>query len=275
MFDLDAYLARVHYQGARAPTLTVLRDLTAAHAQTIPFENLDVLLGRRIDLEIDAIFDKLVSRRRGGYCFEQNGLLLHVLTALGFQARPLSARVRIDRPRDQMPPRTHVFIGVEIDGQSWLTDVGVGALSLTAPLRISPDVAQQTPHETRRLVREDAREGPRWFHQVLLGEVWADVCEFTGEEMPGIDREVASWFTSAHPASHFRNRLVVARAAPDGRRITLLNRELKLRDRDGHAETCPIESAPALLATLAEHFGLHFPADTRFGAGATAVAWPT
>jgi N-hydroxyarylamine O-acetyltransferase len=271
MFDLDAYLARVQYHGPRAPTLAVLRDLTAAHAQTIPFENLDVLLGRRIDLEIDAIFDKLVSRRRGGYCFEQNGLFLHVLTALGFQARPLSARVRIDRPRDQIPPRTHVFVGVEIDGQSWLTDVGVGALSLTAPLRLCCDVAQPTPHETRRLAREDVR----WFHQARLGEVWTDVCEFTGEEMPGVDREVASWFTSAHPASHFRNRLVVARAAPDGRRVTLLNRELKLRDRDGHAETWAIESAPALLAALAEHFGLHFPAETRFGAGATAIAWPT
>lgn len=271
MFDIDAYLERVRYHGPRAPTLGVLRDLTAAHAQTIPFENLDVLLGRRIDLEIDAVFDKLVSRRRGGYCFEQNSLLLHVLTALGFQARPLSARVRIDRPRDQIPPRTHVFVRVEIDGQSWLTDVGVGALSLTAPLRLAPDVEQQTPHETRRLVCEDAR----WFHQARLGDVWTDVCEFTGEEMPGIDREVASWFTSAHPTSHFRNRLVVARAAPDGRRITLLNRELKLRDRDGRAETYAIESAPALLAALAEQFGLHFPADTRFGAGDTAVAWPT
>src|SRR5689334_22686545 len=110
MFDLDSYLARIGYDGPRAPTLPVLRALTAAHTQAIPFENLDVLLGRRIDLAIDAVFDKLVRRRRGGYCFEQNGLLLQVLQALGFEARPVSARVRIDRPRTDTPPRTHMFV---------------------------------------------------------------------------------------------------------------------------------------------------------------------
>jgi N-hydroxyarylamine O-acetyltransferase len=271
MFDLDAYLARIGYHGPRAPTLALLRDLTAAHTQAVPFENLDVLLGQRIDLEVDAIFDKLVRRRRGGYCFEQNGLFLHVLTQLGFEARPLSARVRLDRSRDHIPARTHLLVRVELDGQSWLTDVGVGALSLTAPLRLEPDAVQETPHETRRLVRE----GNRWFHQARLGDAWIDVCELTGEEMPPIDREVANWFTSTHPASHFRNRLVAARAAPGGRRVTLLNRELKLRDRDGRAETRAIDSPQALLAALAEHFGLQFPADTRFSAGATAVAWPT
>jgi N-hydroxyarylamine O-acetyltransferase len=268
MFDLDAYLARVGYDGPRVPTLPVLRELTAAHAQAIPFENLDVLLGRPIDLAIDAVFAKLVRERRGGYCFEQNGLLLHALTSLGYEVRPLSARVRIDRHRDDTPPRTHMFLRVELDGTSWLTDVGVGGLSLTAPLRLTTDALQETPHEPRRIVRE----GDRWFHQARLGETWADVCEFTGEEMPPIDREVANWFTSAHPASHFRNRMIVARAAPDGRRITLLNRELKLRDRDGRAETQVIESAPALLDVLAQHFGLHFPAGLRFGGGASP--WP-
>src|SRR6185369_9612361 len=135
MFDVDAYLARIGYSGPRVPTLPVLHALTAAHTQTIPFENLDVLLGRPIDLQPDAIFDKLVRRRRGGYCFEQNGLFLHALEALGFRVRPLSARVRLDRPRDYTPPRTHMFLRVEIAGESWLTDVGVGGLSLTSALR--------------------------------------------------------------------------------------------------------------------------------------------
>jgi N-hydroxyarylamine O-acetyltransferase len=134
MFELEAYLARIGYLGPRAPTLEVLRALTAAHAQAIPFENLDVLLGRRIALDVDALFDKLVRQRRGGYCFEQNGLFLHVLATLGFDVRPLSARVRLDRPRSDTPPRTHMFLRVELGNESWLTDVGVGGLSLTAPL---------------------------------------------------------------------------------------------------------------------------------------------
>ena len=81
---------------------------------------------------------------------EQNGIFLHVLTTLVFEATPLSARVRIDRPRDHTPPRTHMFVRVELDGASWLTDVGVGALSLTAPLRLTEGLAvQETPHEPR------------------------------------------------------------------------------------------------------------------------------
>jgi N-hydroxyarylamine O-acetyltransferase len=269
MFDVDAYLARIGYSGPRVPTLPVLHALTAAHTQTIPFENLDVLLGRPIDLQPAAIFDKLVKGRRGGYCFEQNGLFLHALEALGFRVRPLSARVRLDRPRDYTPPRTHMFLRVEVADESWLTDVGVGGLSLTAALRLAPDGAQETPHGQRRIVRE----GDRWFHQARFDDAWTDVCEFTGEEMPPIDRVVANWFTSTHPESHFRNRLIVARAAPDGRRITLLNRELKLRDRHGVATTQVIDSAGALRDALAEHFGLHFPEGTRFGEG--PAPWPT
>src|SRR4051812_14228187 len=106
--DLDAYCARIGYDGPRTPTLSTLHAITAAHTRSIPFENLDVLLGCGIDIAPAAIFDKLVARRRGGYCFEQNGLLLAVLEALGFQVAPISARVRWQRPRDFTPPRTHV-----------------------------------------------------------------------------------------------------------------------------------------------------------------------
>jgi N-hydroxyarylamine O-acetyltransferase len=261
MFDLDAYLARIGYEGPRGPTLDVLHALTAAHAQAIPFENLDVLLGRGIDLEPDAVFDKLVRRRRGGYCFEQNSLFLGALTALGFHAVPLSARVRLDRPREVLPPRTHLFLRVSVAGEDWLTDVGVGALSLTRALRFAADGEQPTPHEPRRL----RREGGRWFHQARLGDTWIDVYEFTGEEMPPVDREVANWFTSTHPESHFRGRLVAARAAPDGRRVTLQNGELKVRDRDGRATVQTVLSPDELLAVLARHFGLDCPPHPRFG----------
>ena len=83
--------------------------------------------------------------------------------------------------------------------------------------------------------------------------------------MPPIDREVANWFTSAHPGSHFKNRLIVARAASDGRRLTLVNGELKIRGRDGRAEARPVASAEALLALLQTEFSLRFPPETRFG----------
>jgi N-hydroxyarylamine O-acetyltransferase len=266
--DLDAYFARIGYQGSREPTLDTLHRLSLAHASTIPFENLDVLLGRPIDLDPAAVERKLVHQRRGGYCFEQNGYFLHVLTALGYRATAISARVRWQRPRDFTPPRTHVFLRVELDGGSWLADVGIGGLSLTSAIPLDESGRElATPHEPRRIVRE----GARLFHQVRLGQEWHDVAEFTLEEMPLIDRELGNWYTSAHAASQFKARLTVARATEQGR-LTLLNREFTRRDRSGQADTRPIADADELLNILAEHFGLHFPPGTRFGA--PGAPWP-
>ena len=267
--DLTAYFERIGYTGPREPTLAVLDALTFAHTSHIPFENLDVLLGRRIDVTTDAVFQKLVVERRGGYCFEQNGLFLAALTALGFDARPLSARVRIDRPRDYLPPRTHVFIRVEIGGESYLTDVGVGAMSLTRALRLFSEEPQSTPHETRRIVREEGR----YFHQAKLGDAFADVCEFTLEEMPLVDRELGNWYTSAHPSSSFKTRLTVARAKEDGARLSIANDELRERARDGTAKVTKLASPEALLDALAAHFGLIFPNETRFGPPGSP--WPS
>jgi N-hydroxyarylamine O-acetyltransferase len=267
--DLDAYFARIGYAGPRNPSLEVLNAIVEAHIQSIPFENLDVLLRREIRLEPAALFQKLILDRRGGYCFEQNGLLLEILRTMGFQISPLSARVRWQRPRDFTPPRTHVFLRAAVNGENWLVDVGVGGLSPTSAIRLEESGrVQTTPHEPRRIVREDGR----LFHQVLLGDQWCDLYEFTLEEMPLIDRELGNWYTSAHPLSHFRDRLIVARAAPQGVRLTMQDDEFSIRGRDGHADTRKLNSPEELLEVLATHFGLHFPAATRFGSHPTALS---
>jgi N-hydroxyarylamine O-acetyltransferase len=157
--------------------------------------------------------------------------------------------------------------------------VGLGGFSLTSALRLEPDVSQNTPHEPRRIVRDGdwvglTQRGPdaRLFHQAYFAGAWHDICDFTLEEMPEIDRVLANWYTSAHPASHFRSRLMVARALPDGR-ATLLNRELTLRRLDGSvAETILLKSPEELLGALARHFDLHFPEATRFTC--PALDWP-
>ena len=255
-FDLDAYFARIGYRGSRAPTLTVLHAITAAHTQSIPFENLDVLVGRAIGVEIDAVVAKLVTARRGGYCFEQNALLLHVLGLLGFTVTPLSARIRLQRPREFTPPRTHLLVRVDLEGEVWITDCGAGSASLTSALRWDDRGEEQaTPHEPRRLVRES----DRWYHQIRHGSEWHDVFEFTGDEMPLIDRVVANWYTSAHPSSSFRARLTVARALPDGRRMAIANRDVTVRGRDGRSETRTTRSAEELIDVMAVSFGLAFP----------------
>ena len=268
--DLAAYFARLDYRGPRDLTVATLHALAHAHVATIPFENADVLLGAGVDLDPAAVEAKLVGAGRGGYCFEQNSLFLHVLQALGFAARPLSARVRIGRAREFTPARTHVFVRVDLADGPWLCDVGVGAWSLTSAIRLALDDEQPTPHEPRRIIADGAwdglvRRGPdaRLFHQVRLGDAWTDVCEFTLEEMPEIDRVVGNWYTSAHPRSHFKDRLIAARATATGR-LTLVDGALTRRAHDGTTEVETVASAAALLDLLAREFGLSFPAGTRF-----------
>jgi N-hydroxyarylamine O-acetyltransferase len=260
LIDLDAYFHRISHTGPREPTLGTLNGIILRHVQTIPFENLDVLLNHPIALDAASIERKLIHEKRGGYCFEQNGLFQLVLQSLGFDITPISARVRWQRPRDFIPARTHLFTRVEIDGASWLADVGVGGMSPSAALRLELDAEQATPHEPRRLVKE----GAIYFHQVRLGSEWQDICEFTLEAMPPIDREVANWFTSAHPNSHFKGNILVGRAAPNGGRVTLLDNKFTIRDASGKADTRMLASKKELLAVLAENFGLHLTDSTQF-----------
>lgn len=267
--DINAYFDRIGYSGSIAPTLETLHALMNRHTSAIPFENLDILLGRLIKLDEESLFQKMVVDQRGGYCFEQNSLLLAVLKQLGFKVAPLSARVRIDRSGDYIPPRTHMFVCVEVCGESWLVDAGLGSLSLTQAIRLNTEQAQATLHETRRVIRKNGI----FFHQAKFGSIWNDVCEFTLEEMPQIDRELANWYTNTHPNSHFKNRLIAARAEENGTRLSLLNDEFKIRSHNGDTQVIKIKSPEDLLGVLETKFGLHFPSGTRFGAPGSP--WPS
>jgi len=260
--DLDAYFARIGYAGPRASTLETLHAITLHHASSIPFENLDVLLGRGINLAPEAIFRKLVNDRRGGYCFEQNNLLQLILCALGYRVTPIGARVRWQKPRHITPARTHLFLRVHLPEGDWLTDVGMGGASLTGAIPLEFDRELRTPHETRRLVRD----GGGLFHQLWTGTEWTDCCEFTLDEMHPIDCEVANWWTSTSPASHFRTGITLALAGRDGTRKAVREGEFSHRRGAEILARVPVTSAAQLLAILAEHFDLHFPAGTRFGA---------
>jgi N-hydroxyarylamine O-acetyltransferase len=266
--DLAGYFARIGYTGSRAPTLATLHALQFAHVCAVPFENLDVLLGRGIRIDLPSIEEKLVRQKRGGYCFEQNTLFAAVLRALGFGVTPLSARVRWQVPAEVSTPLTHMLLLVEAEGRRVIADVGFGSMSLSAPLLLDDENEQATPHEPRRLLRR----GPLVVHQARLGDEWSDVYHFTLEPQLPIDYELANWFTSTHPQSRFVQNLAVSRAEPD-RRHTLLNREFATRHRDGRVEKRALAGADELLAVLAEYFHLQFSAGTRFGAA--GAPWPT
>ncbi|HEX5378363.1 MAG TPA: arylamine N-acetyltransferase [Phenylobacterium sp.] len=250
MIDLDAYFARIGYQGPREPTLETLRALQALHPAAIPFEAIDVLLDRGIDLAPQAVDAKLITARRGGYCFEQNNLFLRVLTALGFQVEGMLGRVVWMAPPDApIPPRTHMALKVTIDSVDWLADVGFGGAVLTAPLRWAMDEVQATPHEPFRLRDLGA--------EVLLEtrlEDWTPVYRLSREPQHAIDYELANWFTSAHPTSRFRQVLMVARTLPQAR-YALLNNRLTVRGVDGTVERREL-GVDEIEQALAETFGL-------------------
>jgi N-hydroxyarylamine O-acetyltransferase len=266
--DLDSYFTRIGYTGTREPSRDVLAGILYRHVVTIPFENLDVLLGRPIRTDPVSIVQKLVHDRRGGYCFEQNHLLLYVLRALGFTAEPMIARVRWQVPADVATGLTHMLVRVTLDGRDWLADAGMGSLSLTAPLEMRDGLGQDTPHDRRRLVHRDGH----YAHQVYFAGEWQDVSVFRPEPAAAIDLEMGNWYSHTHPEAHFRKNLMVARATAEGR-LTLYNREFTVRHLDGRAEKREIAAPDELLAVLATDFDLHFPAGTRFGA--PGAPWPT
>jgi N-hydroxyarylamine O-acetyltransferase len=252
--DLAAYFERIEYAGLRAPTLPALRGIIAGHATCIPFENLDVLIGRPIRLDPGALADKLVRRRRGGYCFEHNMLLLAVLRALGFAVEGFAARVLWGRPKGDPGPRTHMLLRVRLPEGDCLADVGFGGLTLTAPLRFELGPEQATPHEPHRLV--DAA-GEIELQARLDGD-WSRLYRFLPVAQLPIDYEVANWFTSTYPAGLFTNNLLAARPEPD-RRHALFNRDFTIRHRDGRVERRVLADAAELAEVLTRFFRVALP----------------
>jgi arylamine N-acetyltransferase len=221
LMDLEAYFERIGYSGPREPTLYVLASLIAHQAASIPFEAIDVLLGKGIDIAPDAIFDKLVARKRGGYCFEQNGLLRHALSAIGFAVEPLIARILWMRPADAPPlAPTHMALRVRINGRDYLADTGFGNGTPTAPLLFDRADAQPTPLETFRLVPTGAGH----VLQMRLRDDWAPVYEVFSRQATDSELHEANIYSSTHPESRFRRDLMMARATRDRRYLLLGNR---------------------------------------------------
>jgi N-hydroxyarylamine O-acetyltransferase len=225
-FDLDAYLRRISYSGPRDPSLSTLCALVSAHATAIPYENIDVLLKRGVQLDLGSVQKKLVDSRRGGYCFEQNTLLEAALQALGFSVTRLVARVVRGMPDPTEAGRVHKVLRVDLPEGPYVVDVGFGNLTPTAPIALRPEAPQLTPHEPFRLMPQDHE----FLMQVRLGEVWDSLFRFSLEPTPPIDFEMGNWFTSTHPASPFLGNLIVARPTPEGR-ATIFNRRFTIRDR--------------------------------------------
>lgn len=249
--DLDAYFSRIGYDGPRTPTLDTLKAIHYAQAVSIPFENLDVLAKRPIHLDLASLQKKLVTDRRGGYCFEVNALFAAVLKELGFDVTTLIGRVRWMAPEEVDTARSHMLMRVELPEGPFLADVGFGGLTMTGPIRFETGAEQETPHELRRLLEhEDGLE-----LQAKIGDGWVSIYRFTPEPHRRTDYEVASWYTSTHPSSIFVQFLIAGRPQ-EGKWLSLFNREFKIRGLDGKAETRVLDSADEIAEVLDSYFGI-------------------
>lgn len=238
--DLEAYFRRIGYDGPRDPTFDNLKSIQTRHLDSIPFESIDAALDRGIDISPEAVDAKLIAARRGGYCYEQNGLFKRVLTSLGFEVEGLMCRVEMGRKAGEPhAPRTHMALGVTLDGSLWLVDVGFGGMVPPAPLKLDDPAPQVTAHERWRLTPK---------RRSLLAEAetpdgWEPMYEVYQDPQLDVDYEPANWMTSTHPDSFFRKGLVAARVSPDARyalfgaRLTIRRPgvpiERRTLDRDG------------------------------------------
>lgn len=264
---LDTYLNRIGLVARPPVSAEGLAQVQAAHRRSIPFENLDIPLGRGVDPAPDAVFAKLVSARRGGYCFEHNRLLADMLVALGFDARILLARVLLGDPTE-LSPRTHCLVLVQIEGQPWIADAGFGG-SYAPPMSLYHETEAQSgdgaSHRLTRLGDEGGlpgswlleRRGPKLATdgRVQSDDAWERQFAFDLAKVAQADLALGNHWAATHPSSRFTNVTVASLCLPDGF-ASLVDRRLTVWRKGQEAKRQQIDTPQVYREVLAEQFGI-------------------
>ncbi|HMB72345.1 MAG TPA: arylamine N-acetyltransferase, partial [Gammaproteobacteria bacterium] len=217
-------------------------------------ENLSNLLGDPVPLQIDALENKMITGRRGGYCFEQNALFQHVLDDIGFEVTPIAARVVWSADKGPRNPRTHMALLVSIDTERYLCDVGFGAATQTAPLVLDQRQAQSTPHERYRI----RSLGELLVLEIEIQQQWRPAYEFDLQPQEPIDYEAMNHFVQTHPTSHFPHVLMACRPDDSGR-FTLRDNEFRRYESGQMVSRRTIDTAPELERVLGDEFRIELP----------------
>lgn len=270
MAMIDGYLTRIGVDRAPATDPAALALLQRAHRLAIPFENLDIMLGRGIAVDRDAVFAKLVTRQRGGYCFEQNGLFVAMLGELGFVARPLLARVWLLGP-GEVPPRTHMLVLVTFGDDRWIADVGFGG-SFTPVLPLVDGAEAESPDGARHRLRRAAMPGDpdgEWLLERLgvasatdgrgSGDGWQPQYGFALSAVAPADIAQANHWTATAPGTRFTSLHIASRVLPAGF-AALTDRQFS-RSESGAVETRMVETPEDYRALLADVFGIALQPD--------------
>lgn len=246
--NLEAYFKRIGYSGPREPTLATLSAIQLAHMSAIPFENLDVLLGRGVRLDLDSLQKKLVTAKRGGYCFEHSTLLARVLEQLGFGVDRRAARVVLFSGPTEAP-RTHMYFTVDLPEGTFVVDPGFGGYGARFPIRLdgAPDGTHWIAREGRNVILRFKRDG-------AAIDGW--VSDFEESNHP-IDFEMGNHMTSTHPDSMFKQIIMMSIVTATGR-VSIMNRDVTFRD-GGDVMPMQLGDRRAFRNLLVEHFGFDLP----------------
>ncbi|MFZ0548991.1 MAG: arylamine N-acetyltransferase [Candidatus Promineifilaceae bacterium] len=249
MMDINAYLERINYYGSLTPSIQTLQALQKAHLRTAPFENLSIHWDEPIVLEDDSLFDKVVNRRRGGFCYELNGLFSALLRALGFDVVMLSAKVARDRG-EYTADFAHMTLMVTLE-ERWLVDVGFGD-SFRLPLRID-DPNEQPQDGASYKITPDDEAYILW--ECKLGGQWQRQYRFRPTPYQYPDFLEMCHYQQYSPDSRFRQGRVCSMATADGR-ITLSEMKFITTWLDGRRREQPLENEAAFLDVLSKKFGI-------------------
>lgn len=246
--DVEEYLKRIGFTSPVAATIDTLRGLHRAHLLTVPFENLDIHLGRPILLSEESFLNKIVRNRRGGFCYELNGLFAALLRAIEFNVTLLSARV-IDKDGQPGPEYDHLTLLIQLDGR-WLADVGFGD-SFLEPLSFDNAGAQWRDGSAYRLTTE----GSDWAMQRLHSGEWKTQYLFTLQPRELSEFSEMCRYHQTSPDSPFTRGRICSRATPDGGRITLSDMRLVITKGGERSESHL--GGDEYDDALREHFGIN------------------
>nr|CRH05539.1 putative N-hydroxyarylamine O-acetyltransferase [Candidatus Magnetococcus massalia] len=252
MFEKQAYLQRIHLKQEIAASLDGLRALHHAHLSAIPFENFDVLLGRKISLKPQDLFHKLVEKQRGGYCYEVNGLFLMALQAFGFEARALLGRVHLS---GTPTGREHQLSLITLDEKLWIADVGFGGKTPPEPMPLIVDQPIAFADQTMRLMESQAFG---FMLQSRGQEGWEDLYSFDLSYVCQGDIDQGNFFSSTAPDTFLSTERIATLQTKWGV-MTLLNHTLKKREQGGE-QVIELQDGPGYIKALEEHFSIKLDA---------------
>jgi N-hydroxyarylamine O-acetyltransferase len=257
--DIHDYLKRINYQGSLEPTLQTLQALHETHLLAVPFENLSIHSRQPIILQEEALFDKIVHQRRGGFCYELNGLFAWLLRQLGFQVTLLSARVS-NAAGTFGPEFDHLTLLIhQLSGVDWLADVGFGD-SFRLPLRFEAELEQEERgRRAYRLQRQQAegdgkKKWDRWILQQFNDAQWEAQYCFTLQPHELADFTEMCSYHQTSPASHFTQKRICSLATPTGR-ISLSDLRLIVTTDQERREQV-LANEEEYTATLVKYFGI-------------------